>query len=394
MSLIRLTDRFGAAAVFAISATLRLLFFLKIPNLSTPDSETYRSAGESLLRTGLVDDPRVMPLYPLLYAVSGETGIRIWGLLFSSLSAVLVFLIAREMSKQVKVAVFAGLLFAFYPYFIYFSVTPLTETLFIFLFLIGVLLCLRRRALAAGVIWILAILVRPTLDYLAPILLIFTALFFQNGNVKTALRLLAAYAVMYALLLTPWWIHNERKYDRFVRLNLGLGITLYAGNVNMAQEGFLLGPGGENLSVPEEAKSLPALEIDRYLTTKTVEFIRAHPDQFAYSLLVKAFRLWKPFPDPGNHGKSKAVFFAGLLSASFLMLGTISYFVRSDIRRNRTAQFMALIFIYFTAVHVLTLASVRYRLPLDSLMTVLAALGWAAFFPRFFDENRCDHSVL
>ena len=30
--------------------------------------------------------------------------------------------------------------------------------------------------------------------------------------------------------MTPWWVHNYKKYDHFVRLSLGDGIAFYVGN--------------------------------------------------------------------------------------------------------------------------------------------------------------------
>ena len=30
--------------------------------------------------------------------------------------------------------------------------------------------------------------------------------------------------------MSPWWYHNYLKYNEFVRLNLGFGLTFYAGN--------------------------------------------------------------------------------------------------------------------------------------------------------------------
>ena len=48
------------------------------------------------------------------------------------------------------------------------------------------------------------------------------------------------YGVLYALIMSPWWYHNLKKYDHFVRLTPSVGLVFYAGNnpLNMSGGGI------------------------------------------------------------------------------------------------------------------------------------------------------------
>jgi hypothetical protein len=91
---------------------------------------------------------------------------------------------------------------------------------------------------------VLGILVRPTLDLLAPLLVALFGWIEARQSTPprvaaTVLRRIAIYGLLYVLLMAPWWWHNAHKYGRFVRLNLGDGIVLrMEHNPIFVREGF------------------------------------------------------------------------------------------------------------------------------------------------------------
>ena len=89
----------------------------------------------------------------------------------------------------------------------------------------------------------LAILTRPIFDVFAPGLVLLFALIIHRLPLTKALQHLAIYFAVYCALMAPWWLNNYRAYGSFVRLTLGGGITLYAGNNPLNHS------GGGNLGV-------------------------------------------------------------------------------------------------------------------------------------------------
>lgn len=360
--------------VFCFALILRLLFYWKFPHLETPDVASYLKCGEELFNQGQIKDGRAMPLFPIITHLAGS-GIRLLGILLSSASAVIVSLISLRIFRDYRVSYLSGFIFSFYPYFIYFSVVPITETFFIFFFLLGWLFLVQEKVALLSIAWTLSILIRPSLDYFAPLAL-FLCVWMLRKNVRSAFKALGIYGLTYCLLMMPWWYHNYKKYDRFVRLSTGLGVALYAGNVNLSNEGWFQNPDGENLSFPPEIQSMSELDADKYLIQKTVEFVVAKPEVFLRSMAIKFFRFWKPFPDPSNYGKSWVLLLVAILSSGFLMLGAFWSLWKFQAWPLPFWICTVGLVAYFTLLHTLTIANIRYRLPIDALLSIAAAHGW------------------
>ena len=153
----------------------------------------------------------------------------------------------RKIQPIVKHFFFLTAIQANYPHFIFYSVSGLTEVFFTFLLLLYFLLFYKKRYLLAIIISILTLLVKPTFDFLNPVLIILFVGFVHASGWRKVIKYLSIYAIFYMLIMSPWWVHQYQKYGMFVRLNLGDGVVLYSGNNPLNMTGGGVGrPSGDS----------------------------------------------------------------------------------------------------------------------------------------------------
>ncbi len=119
--------------IFFIALIIRLAAWLIVPNPQLPDAETYRMAGAAIF-TGHYFSTKVMPLYPIItYITGGSWGLKLFDCILSALTVLLIYKISLQIFERRVSAILAAASAAIYPYFIFYSITGLTETSFLFL---------------------------------------------------------------------------------------------------------------------------------------------------------------------------------------------------------------------------------------------------------------------
>lgn len=252
-----------AFAVFGAALAVRLGWQMQGTPADWPDTAHYLASAASLFDSGRMSSERYMPLYPVLLHVAGPHLLMVQAVL-SALTAALAAVLAARLFASRLAGLLAGLLVVADPLLIFYANMRLTETLFTFLLLAALLALHLRVWLLGAVLLVLAILTRPALDYLAPLLML-AFLFSARESLALTGRRLALYALVYAVLMAPWWYHNYRAYGQFVRLDLGDGIVMQLENNELfdrfgldftalapAYERFaeLKGPGGDQRCAP------------------------------------------------------------------------------------------------------------------------------------------------
>jgi hypothetical protein len=252
----------------------------------------------------------------------------------------------------------------------------MSETLFIFILCTALLLLYRRKYFLGSGALALSVLVRPSLDLLAPLLIVAFCII-NDGRPRPAAvaRRLGAYALVYLVLMTPWWLHNYAKYDRFVRLNLGYGIVLrMEHNPVFVEHGFWHQLDFVNGEFAEERDPI---ERNNKRTAAAIAFIREDPFRYLELAIRRLGRFWSPVID-----QSEDILFvrrARYLFTSITLLiqiGALLYLLQHRPAQWRRAAPVLMVIGYLTLVHVATNALVRYRVPLSPLLVVLAAAGW------------------
>ncbi len=362
-------------AILTIGFALRIVIALILPDQSAVlgDAIAYREAGHSLWAIGQMGTPYHMPLYPALIAVTGPGWTQ--RLLDISLSTTLIWLV-YELSSLIfadkRTALLAAALTAIYPYFIFYSVVGLTETLFMVLIIAAYVCWYRNMFVAAAVFSVLAILTRPIFDPLAPILVLFFAVVIQRLSIAAALTKLMAYAMIYCLLMAPWWLHNYNAYGSFVRLNLGGGLALFAANDPLNKSGGL----DTNLKAATAAFNQinDPIARDRALRNAAFAYIKDNPKHFFMQALVRFQRFWYPWPHTEKYN-SFGYIIISLCSFVPVLLMAIVFLILCGREHLRRITPLLLFGTYLTAIHMIFPGSLRYRLPLEPFLIVLAAAG-------------------
>ena len=372
------TERVILAAILLLAAALRLIAANIIPDQSPllHDVLDYRESAEHFLKTGMLVNGFTMPLYPLLIAITGAgIGQLAADIALSVCSVWLIYALADQLFANQCARMVAALIAACYPPLIFFSVVGLSETLFIALVLAAFLCWYRALFTAAAIFAVLAILTRPIFDIFAPALVLLFALVVHHLPLTKALRHLAIYLVVYCALMTPWWLNNYRAYGGFVRLTLGAGQVLYAGNNPLNRS------GGGNLDVDFNlsnfANITDPIERDRALRNAAVDYIVHNPQRFFELAGLKFLRIWRPWPANDAYRNFGTIVVSVASFVPVLLLAGIGLLMnRQHLRR------LSPILVYaagYTAILMILVGTVRYRLALEPFLVVFAGSG-AAFF--------------
>jgi hypothetical protein len=367
-----MSDRRILAVLLLVGLVLRLTALVIMPAQDLTDAGAYVAMGKEFLENGRSTDTHFMPLYPLLTALTGgAAGVKLLDVAVSTILIALVHALTRTLVQDRIAALVAAGIAAVYPHFIFYSVVGLSETTYMALLIAAFLSLYHRRVGWGCALLVLSILERPVLDMLAPVLVVLFARYVHRLPWRQAGRDLAKYAVLYCLMMAPWWAHNYVQYDQFVRLNLADGIILYSGNNPMNTSG-----GGVAYGEPDDDMDLgrfstiedPVLRNDA-MKAEAFAFIRENPGTFLRLAVIKFTRFWRPWPYSSRYQRPEIV------ALSLFSVGPVM--VLAAIGALRASPRLLPVFVlmgYLTLVHMATIASVRYRLPLEPFLIVLATI--------------------
>ncbi len=382
--------RLNIALLLIGAFCLRLGWVLHLPvdesTLRTlPDQVEYLQLGRNLLENHELQftDPRFnqtvyayrTPGYPALIALCGANVrfIRILQAFLDTSTVLAAYLLARRWLSPVA-CVIAALLVALNPFLIYFTGLILSETLFISMLAWGMMLLSHptwRAAIPGILILALSTLVRPS-AMLLPIFL----------TITNPRRLMLAVSML-ILVLLPWAYRNHTILGRWIWTSTNAGITEY--------DGF--NPHADGSSNQNFVQSMPELqkmsEVDRseYLAHLAHDFAAQNPATVVTLAIKKIARTWTPIPLSDEYRNRPLIV---LIAACYsIPLDLLVLLALAKGRLPRAAKVYLLIpAIYFTAAHAISVGSLRYRIPAEVPMGVLAA-GWMT---SDVTKNKTDES--
>lgn len=359
-------------AILVAAFVARVVVAFLLPDQGFPDAQGYRDAGLEFWRTFHIGPSNIMPLYPILVGITGAGSGQF--LLDAALSTLAVWLIDRlalALFADEIVAIVAAAVAAIYPYFIFYAAVGLTEPLFIALLLAAFLSWYRGAFFPAAIFAVLGILTRPAIELLAPLLVAYFAFAVHRLGVKGTARQLAVYGAVYVALMSPWWLHNYAAYGGFVRLNLGSGFLLYAGNNPMSHT------GGGLVDIDWDNHAFDNIDDpvarDRAYRDAALAYIKEHPARFAELAWIKFTRFWQLWPYAQEY-RSNVYVIVSLLNYGPVLLFSLAYFGfwgRQDLRKIAPILMFTA---YLTAVHSVFVSSIRYRLPIEPFLIIFASV--------------------
>jgi 4-amino-4-deoxy-L-arabinose transferase-like glycosyltransferase len=380
-------SRLTLIAILVAAFALRVFAAVIVPDQSVMlgDPGAYREVGKSLWATGQMNALYFMPLYPALVAVFGPGWLQL--LIDIALSTALVWLI-YELTDAIfaskRAAVLAAAVAAVYPYFIFYSIVGLTETLFMVLLLSAYLCWYRNAYIAASVFSVLGILTRPVLDPLAPLLLLYFAIAIRGLSIKAAAKYLAIYVGIYCVLMAPWWLHNYKAYQTFVRLNLGSGVALLSGNSPSNQSGGI--DNNLNATMAPFAEIADPVARDKAMQRAALNYIKEDPGRFLIQAAKRFQRFWSPWPLTEEYSRPlyKLIAFCSFIPVLLLALVFVVLYGRTYFRRIAP---LLLFIVYLNSLHLVFPASLRYRLPVEPFLIILAAAGAVHLVDRWSQKK-------
>ena len=363
------------------------------------DSDSYWQLGRALAAgTPYEHDPvrhwKVfrMPGYPLLLAplfwVWDEPPVlaaRFENALLGVLTVLLTGLAARALSRSRRVTLLAMLLAAALPELVFQSVGVLSEELFCAANLaltLAMIKWVQSRfsvgwGAGIGLFWGLAVYVRPDALFWPPFAALAVLLFRDTRAAAAARPCRAACgafaaAFVFAALMSPWWVRNARLTGHFVPATLQAGASLYDGLSPNAD-------GGSEMSFVDEFRQRAGINaagecdeflLDRLMKKAALDWAKENPAEVLRLAGIKFVRLWNIFPnEPAFSGLPAKLaivltFFPLLL---FAVAGAWKF------RREPLTRLLWLPAVYLTLLHVIFVASLRYRSPILPLLAILAA---------------------
>jgi 4-amino-4-deoxy-L-arabinose transferase-like glycosyltransferase len=375
-------NRFPRALIFLllISLSVRLAWVVIQPSTDAqinrlPDQREYLSLGRNLLYGGSLSfvDPRFdqrlyayrSPGYPGFIALLGGSpmAVRLLQALLDASTVLAVYLLAQQIGRQPAIAIYAAIFVAVDPFLIYFTGLILSETLFTALLIWAILLMVRRKAVPAAILLLLAVLVRPSAILLAPMLSLFVS--------PNRLRQLLIVIVVMLIGLFPWAWRNHRLLGEFIWTTTNSGITLYDGFNPIAT-----GASDQRfITQMPQLQPMNEVERSRYLQQAARLWIGEHLSDLPKLTVIKIARTWSPIPLSSEFSKPSYRIISAAYTLPVDVLLLIGLFTKSLSRRDK--MMLMLPAIYFTILCVFSVGSLRYRVPVAPLLAVIAGAGVA-----------------
>ena len=172
------------------------------------------------------------------------------------------------------------------------------------------------------------------------------------------------------VVMSPWAVRNYQVTGHLVFTSLWSGPSLYDGlNPNADGTSDMRFFDEENVLA-----DVSEFEMNQHYKKKAIDFVLSNPAKAAWLAIPKARQYLAPVPNSLND-KGWAIR-AGCLTSWFFLFGCVGAAMLSRQWKWMDLLLTAGPFLLFLLVHMVFVGSVRYRLPIEFPLSVLAAMGW------------------
>jgi hypothetical protein len=318
------------------------------------------------------------------------------------------FFIGRRADRGDHVALLAAGLTAIYVYFVYYAATLMTEPFYITGVLASLVLTIalaarpasahyRKLALAWGVAMGLTVLLRQLFLLLIPFFILWViATTYARHSRKRILSTIGIAIAVVGLLILPFTAFNYTRFNRFVLLNTNAGYAFFWANHPIYGTKFR--PASEmgttyQALIPSELRQLDEAVLDQELLQRGLQFVRDEPMRYLLLSLSRIPAYFKFWPDPSSSlvsNLSRISSFA--LFLPFMLYGLLRSFIdaarvtdEASSTRRGFSPYILLLYLFllvYSGIHILSWAQIRYRLPVDAVLIIFAALAIADLSQR------------
>jgi 4-amino-4-deoxy-L-arabinose transferase-like glycosyltransferase len=399
-------------AVLSLALLLRILALLSLKDsvyFDYPlwDERLYHSWAESIANgtylSSSVYEMAPLPAYlmALVYKILSPDILYIRGLniILGVFTCYLLYFVGKALAGKTT-GIISCLVACLYEPFIFYSIVPLKTALSVFLFSLSVYLFLSAvnkasylKILFLGIAIGLMLNVRPNCLVLIPFLPLF--ILWNMGrkklNVRTAVFVVAMYAVGLFMVLSPFVIRNYRVSGELALTASQSGLNLYIAN-NLENEVPYYRPVPFAASVPSvqgiqfniEASrrsdsKLSSVEASRFWTREVFRIALDQPASFLWKLLQKGLASLNGF-EAGDHYHIGFVSeFVRFFKFPFIILSLVfplgMGFLVLHFRESKKIAFLSAIFLLYALTLVVFYPTSRFRLPLLVILIPFATAG-------------------
>ena len=292
--------------------------------------------------------------------------------IFSALTSWTIYRIARRMFGR-KAAVWAGWIWAVFPFAVYWSVTWIWDTTFS-AFLLSLLFMLTLemdgdsrlwRWLCYGLLWgILALSNTSAVSWLP-----FAGSWLAYRLYRSGKRFIVPVglsALVFWAVLTPWLVRNYIVFDKFI-IRGDLGSELHTGNNRLADGGWVpTYRPGNNSFLYAQYKEMGEAAFDNEQGRAARTWIAEDPARFLALSCRRVFFFWFGCGgDPTLRASEKLLLFCWIVLAFGGLL------LAAKRRVHGTFLFAALL-IFFPLIYYITFPTDRYRHAIEPELVILA----------------------
>lgn len=349
------------------------------------------------------------PLYPALlagvYRLAGPQShslVRLIQALLGTLTAGLVWQLGRRLF-DFRTALVAAAVCAAYPSLVAATGLVLTETLFTFLLVLGVVLLVEYRwrggwgwlAVGSAVLG-LAALTRSVLWLFPPILLGWVILAGRSPRWVVRLGHAGVVAAAFGLVLLPWTIRNTLLHKTLVTVDVMGGRNFMMGNYEhtpLDRPWDAISMEGEQawhhvlLAAHPDRRPRTQGQLDKLALRYGLDYVRRHPLQTLVRDVAKFFHFWQLEREVvaglargwwGGLPRWAVLLAAAAIVGSYVvvLLSGVWGALRVGSACPAGAVLLVLVVVFVCGIHTLVFGHSRYHLPLMPLVGVFAAAAW------------------
>lgn len=334
----------------------------KFNELSTPFPSAYMPPGY------------VMIILPFFYLTEKTTSI-LYIIFFQILLSLFVIYFLYLITKQIFggiTALFAALIYALLPEFIY-STASITPTLVFHFLILVIVYRLKKQDENSKIDYFLPILFSILIyfrsEFLFYLIILFTFFLFKKKFIQVF-----KFSLVILLLILPWTIRNMIVFDSFVPFTTNVGINLYRGNNVSDVGGWGEKIMEERITQISRNNQFEVLMNKEYLD-HAIKYIIDRPLVFLGNSFRKIFELWG-FSLNDIRATNPFYLIPWLTLLSFFVVGILYGY------NWQQQKYIHFVFGYFTLISAIFFALPRYQSMMKVLVLPFAAEGIIICFHR------------
>ncbi len=314
-------------------------------------------------------------------------------ILLATATIFILYKISLLIFKNEKIANITALITLIYPFFNFYSLAILTETLYLFFLYLSLFFAIKfyesmnlKDVAFFSLFFALDTLVRfanLSMFIFFVILFIIFALK-KNQNFIFLTKVIIVAISSFVLIMSLWWVRNYNVFGEFVATSVGeSGKVFYSGNNPLNKSGGGIVGVDADLSQFEHIKDDKAR--DEAMWETGINWIKENPSDW----LILEFAKLKRFFSFTFYATEFQGWYYNLIS--IMSYGVIFILFLYGVFKFSNYFWlyspMVLYFILLTGVHLVFIASIRYRLPLEPFMIIIASAVIYNFIKEKIENN-------